>query len=382
MALYVSVGAIAALLSAALAIRIEHRSLEKRATVLFGGLRDLELRKSTRSEAMAIVKRSAVPFIERGACPTSNCNIDIYLRDFAWRHIDFFAAHQWMLRMYEFLRGHPVRINATVSIINGIVWGKDFTLQIEVPPEKNGFFGGYGYVLLAVFETRSSFYPRTSPPLSHPEYEIGRPGGCEGCILGWVYFTPYAESADVRRLMQVNLSCVSRWTPCREQADIMPVPWSEYTSELNEVEDARIDIRKCPATLIPLLGRDSQNVAVADPVRSRVEGPAGDSFQVTTFRLIQRLKRAQKWVNGESRDVRVFNNLVALSKTNSPRDVKPGEPFILMYETGKRAGPTGPEVWPEICGVIPATKENLALVQSGIDRDFRAKFPSPEHVPF
>jgi hypothetical protein len=42
----------------------------------------------------------------------------------------------------------------------------------------------------------------------HPNYEIGRPGGCEVCVYGWVKFTPYARREDVHRLMELNFACL------------------------------------------------------------------------------------------------------------------------------------------------------------------------------
>jgi hypothetical protein len=65
----------------------------------------------------------------------------------------------------------------------------------------------------------------------HPNYLISRPGGCEICISGYVHFTPYADPGDIRRLMQLNLSCLTRIHPCLDQNDIMPAAWKQYLAE-------------------------------------------------------------------------------------------------------------------------------------------------------
>jgi hypothetical protein len=56
--------------------------------------------------------------------------------------------------------------------------------------------------------------------------------GCDGCIIVDVTFAPQANSSDVNRLMQFDLSCLNRWWhPCRTQADVMPAAWQQFLQD-------------------------------------------------------------------------------------------------------------------------------------------------------
>jgi len=45
-------------------------------------------------------------------------------------------------------------------------------------------------------------------------------------------FTPHADPADGQRLMQYDLSCLTRWiSPCQTKSDIMPTAGHEMAAE-------------------------------------------------------------------------------------------------------------------------------------------------------
>jgi hypothetical protein len=66
----------------------------------------------------------------------------------------------------------------------------------------------------------------------HPLYGVVMPSGCEVCkAIGFV-FDPSADSAAVDRLMQFDLSCLTRLIhPCRTEADIMPNAWAQAEAD-------------------------------------------------------------------------------------------------------------------------------------------------------
>ena len=59
------------------------------------------------------------------------------------------------------------------------------------------------------------------------DYVVGRPGGCEGCVAVYSKFTPFADPAVVRGLMDFNLDCLTRLLQCRVAIDIMPSVWKQ-----------------------------------------------------------------------------------------------------------------------------------------------------------
>ena len=203
------------------AIQIQQRTLRLRAERLLLDVRNLELRKSTWTDAQRLFARWGYWGHYDGLCISSNCDYQIELKDFFYRHPGFVPNAPWGRRAYAFLGVRKSRIRANVLVRNGLVWGKGFYLTVEVPPEggRNPPFDGYGYTLIGVSESVSKFAPAGSWPqlAMHPEYTVSTPGGCTGCLAVFARFTPFADSSDVARLMDFNLRCLTRPKPCREK---------------------------------------------------------------------------------------------------------------------------------------------------------------------
>src|SRR5215471_19939265 len=64
-----------------------------------------------------------------------------------------------------------------------------------------------------------------------PEWENADTGGSPAVII-WAELSPDANPAEVSRLMQFDLSCLTRLLSCRER-DLMPAVWAQ------SFEDAR-----------------------------------------------------------------------------------------------------------------------------------------------
>jgi hypothetical protein len=63
----------------------------------------------------------------------------------------------------------------------------------------------------------------------HPLFAVGMPSGCEGCKHIYFVFDPSLDSVTVNRLMQFDLSCLTRLIrPCSNEGDIMPNAWAQY----------------------------------------------------------------------------------------------------------------------------------------------------------
>jgi hypothetical protein len=249
---------------------------------------------------------------------------------------------------------------------DGVVWGKSYWAYIEVPPEN--FFDEYGYTLIGEANSQSRFIPGFEPQLQlHPNFVVGRPGGCKPCLMVYARFTPYAAPADVRRLMQFDLSCLTRWRPCREQADIMPVAWSQYGSELSEQP------LTCSAAMVKFLGRDADDVAVVLVTGNRTErGSGGEPYKVSTVKLVQRLKGAVYWRIGAPRGTILGDRDDSLTGRTMASEFQPGARFIILFSRNRWAQPGQPDLWLEPCGAVPLTDENLTLVLDGVQKDFMA----------
>jgi hypothetical protein len=222
----------------------------------------LELRKTPWPEARCQLSRWARETKFSDQCNETDCSVEITLFEpvygFASRYPIFLYVDDYLrwrlklsydegpfvqmgavlLRGYMVLGGRPAKIIATAGMRDGVVWSKGFSIIIEnywhdIPEFAPDWIE---YQLMAEtysvpqldFSGQNWVDPQTT---LHPNYIIDRPGGCEICVLGYVHFTPYADPTDVKRLMQFNLSCLTRLRPCLDQSDIMPAAWKQYLAE-------------------------------------------------------------------------------------------------------------------------------------------------------
>jgi hypothetical protein len=358
-------------------MQIQQRILRIRAGHLLSDVRSLVLRNSSWSDAQRVFARWGAWGHYDGVCTSQNCDYRIELGDFFYTHPRLIPEALWARRAYAFLGLRVTRIEADVVVWDGVVWGKGFSVWVEVPPEggPDAPFGN-GYTLIGGSKTVSRFASAGYSPqlVMHPYYAVTTPGGCTGCLAVFARFTPFADPTDVARLMDFNLSCLTSRKPCREKGDIMPSAWRQYLAEGKAFDFARNDLRRC-RSLPEWEARDTDNAVIVDVLSNRTEN-ASEPYQVSTVRLVERLKAASFWEIGTTREVRVFPGTVSLTRTNRPQDVSAGARFIMFFAHYHFPDPTGPEVWLDQCGAVPWTDFNLEAARRGIKQDFGSSVPS------
>jgi hypothetical protein len=207
-----------------------------------------------------------------------------------------------LLRAYVRLGGHPARVTANVGMRDGVVWSKGFHVWVETYGHPVGWSGNWHseFTLIASAYSVSRFdrgFGGLIVPqlILHPYYLIGRPSGCTICVAGWATFTPYAAPADVQRLMQVDLSCLTRWRSCVTQGDIMPIAWAQYLAERPLVDGCSGELA-CSPSFLEVLGRDSVNIAIVEVLKYHREvGCRGYESEVANVRLLKKLKSVADW---------------------------------------------------------------------------------------
>jgi hypothetical protein len=112
----------------------------------------------------------------------------------------------------------------------------------------------------------------------HPEYQIGGPTACTSCKMGWVKFTPFADPRDISRLSDINFSCITRWRPCTEQADILPTAWKEMKAQKTAtIDDFYADFNACTPPVIRVLSREAHRLVFAGVIKKEHD-PDGDAI--------------------------------------------------------------------------------------------------------
>lgn len=336
-------------------IPIQQQILRHRAENLLADVRRIQLRKSTWADAQSIFMRWGAWGDSSGACTKENCTYQIEMLDglSAFLRSRGSLYQPTLKRTYEFLGGRPVTISVHLRVIDGLIWGKSFKAIVYVPAESAE---DDGYDLIGDAESVSRFSPVHGLALAlHKNYVVWRPGGCTFCLAVYLNFTPYADNADVDRLMDFNLSCITRRRACRVEREIMPAASGKYKAELPWIS-RRWDKVPPGGFALDVLGRDAENAAVVEVVSSRKSDGASD-YQAQ-LRLLKRLKGAAFWGINATREVAVSEEVH-----------RPGSRYVILFHGGQGKV----TLWLSPGGEIALTPENLAALQKGFDEDFEHK---------
>jgi hypothetical protein len=370
--------------------------LRGRAERLLAEVQALELRKTPWSEAQRRFQHWGSRVKLGDNCNEHECSLEITLAEPVFRYASrgtifvFLDDYlRWRLKLsydrgpfvrmehalfhtYLHLGGRPAKVDASVGMRDGVVWSEGFSVTVYtfahgVPDVWEG-----EYALTASVNSRSRLgsYGSVDPQTTlHQNYEIGRPGGCEVCVAGWVNFTPYTGPDEVRRLMQVDLSCLTRIHPCRTQSDIMPNAWAQYLAERQLVERMWGHVT-CSAQLIEILGRDTANI-VSGEIASYTENGDGDRRRGrASVKLLAKLKGGGNWKDGDIHEVGIFR------RVDQPI-IKTGSRLIFLFDDRGWAD-TMPYDAAGSCSPLSLSEANLNVVLKGISQDYGAESTPPD----
>jgi len=375
----------------------EQHLFRRRAELLLSELQSLELRRTSWRDAQTQFQRWGANREFDEHCDSHKCSLKITLNEFVFGYVtqrnlfekldDYFRwrlklsynqgpfarAEVWLLRLYMRVGGHPARVIANIGMCDGVVWSKGISVWVETYAHAAEWSGNQPYEFSLFAEVHSvprfDYYgdPRVAyQSMLHPNYAIGQPGGCTSCVMGWGKFTPYAALEDVHRLMQLDLSCLTRWHSCVTQSDILPAAWAQYVAERSRSDQSE-EILRCSPAIIEILGRDSANIATGEVVRYH-ENFYSEGYDkiVATVRVLDRLKGTAAWNVGEIRDVTLLSGTLCTDEK-----VRIGSRLILYggWDRSKEVQLDPKKPWP----VIPMNETNLNLFRSGIEQDYSAR---------
>ncbi|MGA7693557.1 MAG: hypothetical protein WCA76_00940 [Candidatus Sulfotelmatobacter sp.] len=350
---WVIAGLSAIVLIPAAAIRVDQYLLRRDAERLLADLKSLELRKSTYHDARKVIDRWKI-IHQEGPCEPNRCEVEIGVGSFFDHHQEFFIHHQKLTQVWRILGGRAAEIDGYIRVRRDVVWGKGIraiVLSYSTRYQDDINLGG----------RMGTGSPGFISPL-HPEYDVGIGRHTTGAFSAGAYadFTPYADPADVRRLMDIDFSCLTRWHSCQTGADIAPAAWKEATAE-SEKRAARNSAELiCNPGIIRVLARESRRAVIGEV--SRIE-LYPESFGDSSFANVKILLKDDLKHNN-------FSFLAALKdySFNEPVPVKEkiGERYILFYRY-----PDGPYLDEDrACALLPATEENLEDVGRGVAEDW------------
>jgi hypothetical protein len=266
-ALLIVVSAVILVAGVSVYLRIEQYRFRRQAERLLSDVRELELEKASAEQVKVVVRKWG---FEEWQGPGKPCNEDECI--FRFQLVPKAAQDRFsnpfisalIARPLEWLGLRPAVVNAEAQMrgkalisVSLSVW----TLGRECDGQ-----GRLECTLMGYADTkqrRSGWSSHEQPDvklkqsLLHPNYLVGAlhqllnadTGGSPGVIV-WAEFSPDANTQDVSRLMQFDLSCLTRLLSCTER-DLMPTVWAQ------SIEDIRLSPRvlTCTPELVLMLIR-------------------------------------------------------------------------------------------------------------------------------
>jgi hypothetical protein len=328
------------------AIRLDQYVLRWRGERLQADIRALELRKSTYADARRM-EDLWFDNTKEGVCRPSSCELQIFFGNMSRQHLDFLVNHPAVFALYHTLGGRVADVSSFIQVSDNVLWGKAISLGIDtIETEPDGRH--VQYELEGNIRTDDHF---TWVSARHPEYQIGRPTGCLGCKVGWVKFTPFADPQDVLRLTDLNFACITRWSQCTEQADILPTAWKEVPAEVAErAQTGWYGMWRCTPAAIRVVSRQTHHVDLVQVIKLELKEPVPSM-------TVRRLSRVP---------FQLENSWPEFPLAVDPSDNIHVGDKLLHFEDG--------------CRTVPATAENMKAAQLGASEGWiNPAHPLPLH---
>jgi len=372
-------------------LKLEAFAFRHRSERLLADVKSLEMRKTTYAEAWRVVQKW--PELRRFECDENKCKFDIIFDDRVtpedergWPRSE--AAAGLTDSACRFFGWRKASVQAQVVIQRGVVWGKYFSVDLEIPS-----VGWPNHALVGAVDTVSRFYDDAGrvgldglivQTLIHPDYLLVQrqmnlnadtPAYLVIASAMSVRETSYADPVVVRHLENFDFSCMTRWFSCRKVAELMPTAWTEYQRDQPRAMAAAKEL-KCTPEKVEAQAGNAQAAAVVEVTGNRTDSSDGQNRQVAKARMVEPLRGDVGWKVGEEFEFWVSPWELADTPIGHALTLPQGKRFILLF-LGHGPMPHLPGVWPYPCGVIPWSEENLAHVQHGIAKDTRANDPPP-----
>jgi len=268
----------------------------------------------------------------------------------------------------------PASATAQITVENGVVTESEFTLIVGVLPRAFGPQNeGFGLVGRAIQSAELNPYNFRDQRLLHPEYWIGKPGGCEGCIKLTTGYTPLVGKPKIDDLTDFNFSCITRWSQCTTEAEIMPIAWKQYQQELPGNRAREEALEKCDVPL-EFMGREYQDIAIVQVFASQTLREPNHIENSVELRIVRSLKGQMPFPLEKAAYFSVFDRGQGIPGWSST-DITAGKKYILMGSFGEWNG-GGKLIALDDCGVVPYTNQNLAAIQLGINASVERRRPN------
>jgi hypothetical protein len=371
-ALVVVLIAVTVVAGASIYLRIEQYKFRRQTERLLSDVRELQLEKASAPDVRLIVRRWG--FEEWGKRPGVPCTADECIYQLrlmpparANNLADPFMAGL-AARVLEWFGLRPTVVWAWLRIRDGALRSVSFSVwtlgrgcgEISCTLVADaGTSGGNGW------SSRERPEAKLRNSLLHPDYLVGTfpavlnadTGGSPSVII-WAELSRDASTADVSRLMQFDLSCLTRLRSCKER-DLMPNVWAQT------VEDARESPKSltCTPELLRRVMQLADVIAIVRPKTVELTSPRYEGLPsiLPHAEIVSVIKKSRysRLSNGLAVNVGAYSpNVTTTADTGAPIRADQQYLFLLQDNYG------GIALYP--CGVLTVNDANLSTVREAV----------------
>jgi hypothetical protein len=381
----ITVGILVLLLAIILYIPIQQHLLRNRAERLHAEILALQLHPGTFADVQRMQKTWGAYAHYDGPCTQRHCIYSITLKDlFLWwtnkhpgdgEHSLFPIG---VFKAYAFFGGHPTQVGATIRVRDNRMWGADFAVEVFTYPG-TGRNEGQVYAVLVGINSGTRLFRRHEfirTDLLSKGFRTTAELQCLGCQVVDVNLTHQTDPKDIERFNRLDLSCITRWHPCKHPQEMAPELWMQALHD-KPVEDRLHENDPEVCTLSPsILAREANDIALVKvlSVEAIRDSDTTQVSQRATVQILQLLKNGRSYPTTDPPGFAVPPGSIRPEAGKNPAQPIEGKEYLFLYRE-PRPNEIDNFLYLEPCHGILASPENSALVHQGIALDPSAGEP-------
>jgi hypothetical protein len=217
-------------------------------------------------------------------------------------------------------------------------------------------------------EGESSFSAHDQPDvklkhsLLHPSYLVGTFATAlnvdtfqaSPAAVIWAEFSPDAYAADVSRLMQFDLSCLTRLCSCKHR-DLMPTVWTQA------IEDSRESPKRltCTPELSKRVAQLADVIVLVRPQTDALRQSKGWPSELPNLEIVSVIKKPKHPRLLGRLDVGVEVPEMTTADTRSP--IRTGQQYLFLLQVHYSRAGGWIALYP--CGILTPNASNFAMVR-------------------
>ena len=341
-----------------------------------------------------------------GTCTPTNCRYLVTLEDISAKLYEIPVLEKVreklprdaFRRVYSLLGGKSATFQASFIVQDGNIWRTTAELMLQIDPSPFVQDDSV-YELVYTAQSRQSLNGEPHEGHSilgndeqvsdHPDYKVGRPGACEGCIAATATYTLQSTPDEIRRLTNIQFSCLTPVRRCRTIADVNPEAseWDLQNSPWGPVSGAAEHPAAPVPCRIPLwaIARDAMAVMAVDALANQTLGNSEYAHDAVRLRLVDTLKGDPGRPNGSL--IWAFphtGDRVRPEFPKAPEPISPGQRYLLATKYPMQdlvtppftpSNPDRPIFDAARCSLFPDTPQNRADLQKGFAMNDSLRVP-------